>query len=101
MTSIINAIKHKQLDANAISSNTIALMQKQFKVYVEDLLGLKSIQEKTNTSFDGVIELLINIRKEAKAKKDFVTSDKIRNELAALGVLLKDEKDGAMSWSLA
>ena len=46
------------------------------------------------------MELLINIRKEAKLKKDFVTSDKIRNELTALGVLLKDEKDGTVSYTI-
>lgn len=38
------------------------------------------------------MDLLIAIRKEAKTKKDFVTSDKIRDELARLGISLKDEK---------
>jgi cysteinyl-tRNA synthetase len=45
------------------------------------------------------MQLLIDIRKEAKSKKDFITSDKIRNQLASLGILLKDEKDGGMSYS--
>jgi cysteinyl-tRNA synthetase len=49
--------------------------------------------------FDAVIQLLIDIRKEAKGKKDFATSDKIRNQLAGLGIQLKDEKNGEMSWS--
>jgi cysteinyl-tRNA synthetase len=44
--------------------------------------------------------LLINIRKEAKEKKDFATSDKIRNALTQLGINLKDEKGGEMSWSI-
>ena len=39
---LINAIKNKQLDANVISSNTIALMQQQFKIYIEDVFGLQS-----------------------------------------------------------
>ncbi len=101
LTSTINAIKHKQIEATSISSNTLQLMQTRFTVYLEDILGLQSINENSNTSFEGVIQLLINIRKEAKAKKDFVTSDKIRIELAALGVLLKDEKDGTISWGFA
>jgi cysteinyl-tRNA synthetase len=50
---------------------------------------------------DGVLQLLIDIRKDAKAKKDFVTSDKIRQELSRLGVQLKDEKDGSVSYQLA
>ena len=46
------------------------------------------------------MELLIDIRKEAKGKKDFATSDKIRNQLTRLGISLKDEKDGGMSWTI-
>jgi len=48
----------------------------------------------------GVMDLLIDIRKEAKGKKDFATSDKIRNQLTKLGISLKDEKDGGMSWNI-
>ncbi len=51
-------------------------------------------------NLSGVMELLIDIRKEAKAKKDFATSDKIRNQLTAIGINLKDEKGGDMSWSV-
>jgi len=46
------------------------------------------------------MELLLQLRKQAKAKKDFVTSDTIRNELLALGIQIKDEKDGSMSYSI-
>jgi cysteinyl-tRNA synthetase len=53
-----------------------------------------------NNKLEGVLDLLISIRKEAKAKKDFVTSDTIRNELLKLGVQLKDEKDGGMSYTI-
>ena len=49
----------------------------------------------------GVIQLLIDIRKEAKAKKDFATSDKIRNQLLELNIQLKDEKNGEVSWSVS
>jgi cysteinyl-tRNA synthetase len=45
--------------------------------------------------------LLIEIRKEAKAKKDYATSDKIRQQLQQFGILLKDEKDGSISYSFA
>ena len=46
------------------------------------------------------MQLLIDIRKEARKRKDFVTSDKIRNQLAQIGILIKDEKDGEMSWTI-
>ena len=44
------------------------------------------------------MELLIEIRKESKLKKDYATSDKIRNQLTSLGIVVKDEKDGSVSW---
>jgi len=47
------------------------------------------------------LQLLIEVRSQAKASKDFVTSDKIRNQLMALGVQLKDEKDGSVSYSVS
>lgn len=96
---IINGIKNKQLDATVISSATIALLQTQFKLFIEDIFGLKAETAGNNQQLDGVLQLLINIRKEAKGKKDFVTSDLIRNELVKLGVQLKDEKDGSVSYS--
>ena len=94
----INAIKNKQLNNDVLSKQVIELMQQKFKVYLEDIFGLKSEGTK-NEQLDGIIQLLINIRKEAKAKKDFVTSDTIRKELINLGVQLKDEKDGSVSYS--
>jgi cysteinyl-tRNA synthetase len=40
------------------------------------------------------MQLIIDIRREARTKKDFMTSDKIRDSLQELGIVLKDEKDG-------
>lgn len=99
---VINSIKDKHIAADAISSNTLALLKQQLKVFIEDIFGLKSEQEfNNNGKLDGVLQLLITMRKEAKAKKDYVTGDKIRNELAALGIQLKDEKDGNISYSFS
>jgi cysteinyl-tRNA synthetase len=44
--------------------------------------------------------LIADIRKDARAKKDYATSDKIRNQLLEAGIQLKDEKDGGLSWEL-
>ena len=97
---VINGIKNKQLENGGLSNATIILMQNKIKLFLEDILGFKTAQQNTNGKLEGIVELLINIRKEAKLKKDFVTSDKIRNELTALGVLLKDEKDGTISYTI-
>ena len=96
----INSMKDKTIPVAALSKETFELLQKQMKVYVEDILGLQSFTEADNEKLKGVMELLIDIRKEAKSRKDFVTSDKIRNQLNRLGILLKDEKDGNMSWAI-
>jgi cysteinyl-tRNA synthetase len=45
------------------------------------------------------MQLLIDIRREARTRKDFATSDKIRNQLQSMGIQLKDEKDGRVSWT--
>jgi len=98
MVPTFNAIKNKQLAAGSLSRSTIKILQQKFKIYLEDIFGLQS--DSTNKEqLDGVLQLLIDIRKKAKTKKDFVTSDTIRNELQKLGVQLKDEKDGSMSYS--
>jgi cysteinyl-tRNA synthetase len=95
----INSMKDKLTPVSALSAETFALLQKQFKLYIEDILGLKSISEADNDMLKAVMQLLIDIRKEAKSRKDFTTSDKIRNQLTQMGINLKDEKDGSMSYS--
>jgi len=97
---IINSIKDKHIASDAISSGTLSLLQKKFKLYLEDILGLKNPAANDNTKLDGIIQLLIDIRKESKSKKDYATSDKIRKQLASLGIELKDEKDGNVSWTV-
>ena len=96
---VINSIKDGHLAMNAVSGGTLILLQKQFKIYLEDVFGLTNISAGDDGALQGVMQLLIDIRKEAKAKKDYATSDKIRNQLTNLGIELKDEKDGGMSWN--
>jgi len=96
---VINSIKDGHIAAAAISSATLQLLKDAFKTYLEDIMGLKDSTAAEDNSLDGVMQLLIDIRKEAKSKKDYATSDKIRNQLLALGIALKDEKDGEMSWN--
>jgi cysteinyl-tRNA synthetase len=95
---VINGIKDKHLPANSLSRLTIESMQQKIKLFIEDILGLQMQTAADDDKLDGIINLLINMRKEARAKKDYVTSDKIRNELLTLGIQLKDEKDGNISY---
>jgi cysteinyl-tRNA synthetase len=97
---VINSIKDKTIAITDLSKETFTLLQSKFKSYLEDVFGLKAVNEAENGKLNGVMQLLIDIRKEAKSKKDFATSDKIRNQLAELGISLKDEKGGEMSWDI-
>lgn len=101
LSSVINSIKDGHVKKEALSASTFALLQKQFALYLEDIFGLKSISTGNTDTFKGVMDLLIDIRKESKAKKDYATSDKIRNQLSALGIIMKDEKDGSVSWDVS
>jgi cysteinyl-tRNA synthetase len=97
---IINSMKDRTIPVSAVSTKTFELLRKQMKTFIEDIFGLKSITEADNQKLQGVMQMLIDIRKEARGKKDFATSDRIRNQLQQLGILLKDEKDGSISWSI-
>jgi cysteinyl-tRNA synthetase len=98
LTGIINSIKDGSIGINEISNTTILRLQTYFKNYLENIFGLLPLAAAGNHKLDGAMQVLINLRKEAKAKKDFITSDAIRNQLAAVGISLKDEKGGEMSW---
>jgi cysteinyl-tRNA synthetase len=95
---VINSFKDGLIKPGAISSATFKKLKESLGVFLEQILGLKDPSE-GSAQLNGIIDLLIEIRKEAKSKKDFFTSDKIRKQLAELGIEMKDEKDGNISWS--
>jgi len=73
------------------------------KVMIEDILGLNAetgnASEGGNELLESTVNLLLNLRIEAKANKDWATADKIRNELQALGFVIMDTKDG-FEWEI-
>jgi cysteinyl-tRNA synthetase len=98
---VINSLKGGQIRRDAISPATLQLMQRYFTDYLENILGLKGESAADDSKLSGVMDLLIDIRRDARSRKDYATSDKIRNQLAQLGIVLKDEKDGGMSYTFA
>lgn len=97
---VINSIKGGQIPADALSADTLTLMKETFKVYLEDVLGMQALQAEQNDKLGKIMSVLIDIRKDARTRKDWATSDQIRNKLAEAGILLKDEKDGSMSYTI-
>jgi cysteinyl-tRNA synthetase len=97
---VINSLKDKTIPLSALNRQTFDLLKNKMKLYVENILGLK-VEETANAGkMKAAMEVLIALRKEAREKKDWATSDKIRNQLAENGIFIKDEKDGNMSWSI-
>ncbi|HEY2727436.1 MAG TPA: DALR domain-containing protein, partial [Parafilimonas sp.] len=95
---IINSIKDGHINLSSISSETFNLTKKYFTDFIENILGLQDDNASEHSKLQGVLDLLIEIRKDARNKKDYATSDKIRNQLQQIGILMKDEKDGKMSY---
>lgn len=76
---------------------TLDKIKKLLNDFVCDIMGLKDDQlGADNDNMDKLMELVINLRNEAKQNKDYATSDKIRNELTAIGIQLKDSKEGTL-----
>jgi cysteinyl-tRNA synthetase len=98
---VINSLKSGHISQNALSPATIALTKKYFTDYLENILGLKGEFADEDHKLTGVVDLLIEIRRDARTRKDYATSDKIRNQLQQLGIVLKDEKDGGVSYSFS
>jgi cysteinyl-tRNA synthetase len=98
---VINSIRDGQVSSSMISQKTMQQMKTGLKLYLVDIFGLQEEKSFANDKLDEVLQLLIEIRRDARSKKDFMTSDRIRNQLLAMGIQLKDEKDGRISWSFS
>jgi cysteinyl-tRNA synthetase len=77
-------------DLNALST--------ELNSFVLDVLGLELQKADTDSKLAPVMDLVLDIRKNARENKDWTTSDKIRDGLAAAGIVVKDGKDGS-TWS--
>ncbi|GHT83114.1 cysteine--tRNA ligase [Bacteroidia bacterium] len=86
----------------ALNQGDIEQLQNLHKQLIANILGLETATASADNSqlLDGAINMLLDVRQQAKAHKDFATSDSIRNQLTQLGVTIKDGKDGS-SWTVA
>ncbi len=97
---VINSIKDKQIASGSLKAETISRLQLMFRLYLEDILGLQGPFKADNKKFSELMDLVIELRSRAKSDKDYVTSDKIREHLNKIGIVVKDEKDGTASWTI-
>ncbi|CAL2094762.1 Cysteine--tRNA ligase [Tenacibaculum sp. 190524A05c] len=88
----INQVKDNK---GTVSESDAELLSATLNSFVYDILGLvNDSKEQSSDKLGGVVELLIKLRKEARDNKDWALSDQIRDELAALGIQLKDGREG-------
>ena len=87
---------------DSITAEDLKELKETFHLFCFDILGLQednASNEEREAAFGKVVDMLLEERSKAKANKDWATSDKIRNELTALGFEIKDGKDGS-EWKL-
>jgi len=97
----VNGLKEGHLSFDNITEDTLGILKQTFTDFIYIVFGLSDELEGAsngNGAMDGVMQLVIDIRKSARENKDWGTSDKIRDALADLEIQLKDGKDGT-SWS--
>jgi len=89
----INQVKDGK---SAIAKEDLSHLKTTMNIFVFDVLGLENVASGNESSdkLSDTVEVLIKLRAEARANKDFALSDKIRDELLAVGIQLKDGKDG-------
>lgn len=90
---LINTIYDGKL---AISAADLQELNELMHSFVEDVLGLKDDSIQADDSMDSLMDIIIDIRNEAKQNKDFTTSDRIREKLNSIGIQLKDSKEGTI-----
>lgn len=89
----VNLLKEKK---ETITSEDLNNLSTSLKAFVFDVLGLKDekVSDANNDKLEGVVTMLIEMRNQARADKNFALSDQIRDQLIGLGIQLKDGKDG-------
>jgi cysteinyl-tRNA synthetase len=98
IANLFEAVKYVNLlveKKETISASDFEALKNTMNTFVFDVLGLKNeLEENASEKLNGVVEMLIKMRKEARDNRDWALSDKIRDELAVLGIQLKDGKEG-------
>ena len=95
--SVVKFINQVKDGSSTVSKKDLEIIKNSVNVFVFEILGLQNLNDSTNQhkeKLEETLELLIKMRSDARANKDFELSDKIRNELDEIGIQLKDSKGG-------
>lgn len=92
-----NSFADAARNSGAVSAATFERMKKTYNDFFYDVLGLKQ-EDNEGGDTAGLLGLIVNLRNQAKANKDYATSDKIREGLKQIGFQLNDNKQGTTDW---
>lgn len=97
ITRLINLVADKK---ETVTEADKQALKENFAIVFNDILGMKNEQADNSMHIvDSLMQVILSLRKEARANKDWAKSDMIRDELAKAGIVIKDGKDGA-SWTM-
>lgn len=100
MSARINDIKSGNIKLTNLDADTFNQFKSAYITFMEDVLGLQEEGSQNHDVLDGVIRVMIELRKKARTDRNYALSDKIRDDLKALGVQLMDGKDGEISYTI-
>jgi len=100
MSSRINDFKNGIQKLHDVDPETFERFKSTYISFMEQVLGLSEETESNNNLLEGTINVLIGLRKKARQDKNFALSDRIRDDLKAMGIQLMDGKDGDISYTI-
>ncbi len=92
---IVTQVNSKLADSSfgMISEETFLLLKETFNGFIKEVLGIDEVISGNETLTDGLMDILLRMREEAKQNKNYALSDKIRDQLIKLGIVIKDNKE--------
>ncbi len=98
----LRVINNIEASNETIDEENLESLKETMNLFMFDILGLKQEEQGVSANdeiLSGVVDLVLNLRLQAKTNKDYATSDLIRDELTKIGVTVKDKKDG-FDWEI-
>ncbi len=100
MSSRINDIKSGNISLQNLDKVKFEFFQSTYINIMEQVLGLREEEEHNHDLLNGVVDVLIELRKKARTDRNYALSDQIRDELKQRGIKIMDGKDGEMTWTI-
>jgi cysteinyl-tRNA synthetase len=96
MSKKINSYKEGLISVSTLDEETYAKLKSTFVAFIKDILGIDKEDAQDDGLSDGLMKVILTLRKDVRDKKDWAASDKIRDELLHLNIQVKDGKEGTV-----